>query len=214
MATRTEPNYDSNYSKFMQTYSGQRLLEKHSLEEEGLWTIYGEDPNCDLGGPHVQPNLGTMEGALVDVIHAAVNLPSFWQWGGGGSIEKVDVQKMKGRTILVGKARNIGSDRTFRTTPEQLFALIKQRTEEGKISWTGTEFSSKLEGTVPGTGMSLSFKHTSDQRDGDWYQLFVTVNGKTTQCGGALELESLWKYIVKKPENDALAEAREILESL
>jgi hypothetical protein len=30
----------------------KRLLEKHSVEEKGIWQIYGEDPNCDLGGPH------------------------------------------------------------------------------------------------------------------------------------------------------------------
>ena len=56
------------------SYSGRELLKKHSLEETGLWKIRGEDPNCDFGGHHYQPELGIVEGRLVDVINYAVQV--------------------------------------------------------------------------------------------------------------------------------------------
>jgi len=80
----------SNYTKFLETsYSGRELLKKHSLTETGLWQIFGEDPNCDFGGSHHNPDLGFAEGDLKSVIEYAVELPQFWTWGGGGSIRKV-----------------------------------------------------------------------------------------------------------------------------
>ncbi len=78
-----------NYNKFTATYSGRKLLEQHRLDETGFWQIQGEDPNCDLGGYHHQPDLGVVEGKLEDVIRYAVNLRSFWTWGAGGEIRKI-----------------------------------------------------------------------------------------------------------------------------
>jgi len=71
------------------SWSGKRLLEKHSLDEEGIWQIFGEDPNCDFGGSHHQPDLGIVQGKLLDVIAHAVELPQFWQWGAGGDIKSI-----------------------------------------------------------------------------------------------------------------------------
>lgn len=68
------------------TYSGCRLLEKHKLDETRTWHIKGEDPNCDWGGSHHQPDLGYFTGTLNDCIKYAISLPNFWTWGGGGSI--------------------------------------------------------------------------------------------------------------------------------
>lgn len=76
------------------TYSGQRLCEKYSLDEEGTWRIRGEDPNCDFGGHHHQPELGTVEGKLRDVVEHAVNLKCFYTWGGGGDITKVSIRRV------------------------------------------------------------------------------------------------------------------------
>jgi len=76
----------SKYERFLGTYYGKNLLEKYSLDQEGLWQILGEDPNCDFGGYHYQPDLGIVEGKLRDVIDYAVELPGFWTWGGGGDI--------------------------------------------------------------------------------------------------------------------------------
>lgn len=74
------------------TYTGKRLLEKHSLEEEGYWKILGEDPNCDLGGHHHQPDLGTYFGTLQKVLEIAVQHSNWRTWGGGGDIVKVNVK--------------------------------------------------------------------------------------------------------------------------
>jgi len=83
----------SAYDRYMQTYSGKQLLEKYPLSQEGTWQIRGEDPNCDLGGHHYQPDLGLVQGKLQDIIEYAVDLNGFWQWGSGGDIKLIDPPK-------------------------------------------------------------------------------------------------------------------------
>lgn len=103
MSNKTQSAYDQ-YIKV--TYAGKALLEKHSLDETGLWEIRGEDANCDWGGSHHMPRLGFITGTLKDVIKHAVKLPSFWTWGGGGSIEKVvsqDINDLKEVDELLDK---------------------------------------------------------------------------------------------------------------
>lgn len=81
----------SKYEQFTKvSYSGRTLLTKHSLDEEGMWEILGEDSNCDLGGSHYMPRLGIVEGKLRDVISYAVTIPRFWTWGAGGDITRID----------------------------------------------------------------------------------------------------------------------------
>lgn len=75
------------------TYSGKKLLENHSLSESGMWQIKGEDPNCDLGGTHYQPDLGVFEGTLKEALKYAVTHPKFYTWGGGGNLSKINVIK-------------------------------------------------------------------------------------------------------------------------
>jgi hypothetical protein len=88
------------YHQFTQvSYSGRRLLEKHSLSETGTWRIRGEDPNCDLAGHHHMPDLGVVEGKLDDIIRYAVSLPGFWQWGAGGEISKIEIKTVDSDTI-------------------------------------------------------------------------------------------------------------------
>jgi hypothetical protein len=87
---------NSKYEQYTKvSYSGRELLKKHSLTEVGTWQIYGEDPNCDMGGHHHEPELGVVTGNLKDVIEYAVNLPNFWAWGGGGRIAKIVVRDVK-----------------------------------------------------------------------------------------------------------------------
>ena len=100
--------------KFLRhTWSGEQLLKKHSLTEYGFWKILGEDPNCDLGGYHHQPDLGTYEGQLEHIVAYAVKLPEFWHWGSGGDIKKIS------------KARKI--------TAESVYELEELRTEEAEL---------------------------------------------------------------------------------
>ena len=76
----------NNFDRYMQTYAGKHI--GYPLSEVSVWLVRGEDSNCDMGGTHYQPKLGYFEGKLEDVIRYAVELPNFWQWGGGGDFEK------------------------------------------------------------------------------------------------------------------------------
>ena len=82
---------ESNLERYKRCYSYKELLKKHSLDEEGVWEIRGEDPNCDFGGHHYQPQLGAVTGKLGDVIEAAVEMSNFWTWGCGGDIRPVKI---------------------------------------------------------------------------------------------------------------------------
>lgn len=82
------------------TYGGRKILETYSLDSKGIWDIYGEDPNCDMGGTHHTPFLERVSGRLEDVFAYAEQLPQFWQWGDGGEIRPY---KEKGiREIPIG----------------------------------------------------------------------------------------------------------------
>jgi hypothetical protein len=85
---------ESALERYSKTYSGRELLRKYPLTKTGHWRIRGEDPNCDFGGHHYQPELGVVEGTLADVIDYAVSLKNFWTWGGGGDISLVEVKKI------------------------------------------------------------------------------------------------------------------------
>ena len=64
------------------------------MKDYGKWMIQGEDPNPDWGGSHHNPILGYVEGKLDNVINYAIALPRFWQWGGGGRITKINIDKV------------------------------------------------------------------------------------------------------------------------
>lgn len=87
-------NKNQLYNKYLDTYAGKHLLKEHFLTEEGVWSIYGEDPNCDYSGYHSQPYLKTVQGTLKNVILHAVILPNFWTWGAGGEISKIEIGKV------------------------------------------------------------------------------------------------------------------------
>ena len=91
---RINKSHNSRYERFFKTYSGADLLKKHSLTEHGVWEVRGEDPNCDLGGHHHQPYIGTFTGTLDSVIRHAVTYDSWETWGGGGSIKKVKIKEV------------------------------------------------------------------------------------------------------------------------
>jgi len=69
------------------------LLKEYKAKESGIWRIFGEDPNCDLGGPHHCPELDTVEGAYGDIVEYALKLPGFFIWGHGGRIGKLPKPK-------------------------------------------------------------------------------------------------------------------------
>ena len=70
-----------------------RLLGEHDVNERSIWIILGEDPNCDFGGHHLQPELGVVEGKYRDVVDYAIHLHNFISWGAGGNIKKLPKPK-------------------------------------------------------------------------------------------------------------------------
>lgn len=83
---------EDRLTKYRNGYSYRNS--KYSDNEYGTWQVYGEDPNCDFGGSHHQPYLGTYQGKFIDVARKAVELVGFWQWGAGGEIRKIEVNKV------------------------------------------------------------------------------------------------------------------------
>lgn len=68
----------------------KELLRLYNPEERAIWIIFGEDPNCDLGGSHHNPKLATVTGTYKNVVDYALKLKGFFTWGGGGIIERAD----------------------------------------------------------------------------------------------------------------------------
>lgn len=66
-----------------------RLLGNYAADEQGTWTIFGEDHNADGAGPHSEPKLGPpVSGTYKNVVEYALNLPGFFTWGYGGRVSK------------------------------------------------------------------------------------------------------------------------------
>jgi hypothetical protein len=66
-------------------YGIKTSIEEHGLTKFGVWNIFGEDHNADMGGPHSTPFLTTFKGTLEQAILYAVNeVSGFFSWGGGG----------------------------------------------------------------------------------------------------------------------------------
>jgi len=82
------------FDRFIDSGSGKRLLSRHDLNDDGIWRVCGEDPNCDFGGGHYNPHLFTASGKLKDVIKKAVHTERFWTWGYGGDITLLEIKRL------------------------------------------------------------------------------------------------------------------------
>jgi len=96
----------------------------------GIWEIYGEDPNCDLGGSHINPFLGTAEGSHDTILAYAKTLPRWDSWGGGGYIQL----RTENKVILNEETNNIIShiDSEILKTSLKLKQLQKEREKKLK----------------------------------------------------------------------------------
>lgn len=101
-----------NRSNYEKTAYYRGLILEHTLDEYGVWEVRGEDQNPDLGGSHHTPFLGRFEGILSDIIDYAVELPSFWTWGGGGEIKKALISR-KSTTKPTSKGRSFKKNMNF-----------------------------------------------------------------------------------------------------
>ena len=81
-------------NEWLKSHTGRHILDSYSLSDYGVWRVLGEDGNADFHGGRQIPYLGTFEGTLNSVIKHAVQLPRFYSWGRGGTIEKIEVIKV------------------------------------------------------------------------------------------------------------------------
>lgn len=75
-------------------YIAKSKLSSSALSVYGVYEVRGEDPNCDMGGYHHEPYLGTVEGTLDEAIEWAVAQDGWEAWGGGGSVKLVNITKL------------------------------------------------------------------------------------------------------------------------
>jgi len=73
-----------------------------------IYSVYGEDPNCDFGGSHTNPFLGRVEGTFKDVLeYAANNMGGFYQWGSGGYVHP----STKSKPIIANESKRLKLER-------------------------------------------------------------------------------------------------------
>lgn len=106
------------YEKYLQTYVGRTLISKHKFDEVGLWRITGE-VDVAQGGK----DMGIVNGRLDDVIEYAVNLPEFWSWGSGGTINPY------GPIPTITAANNIAKIAKQREIADLELALLTAKSE-------------------------------------------------------------------------------------
>jgi len=104
------------------TYGNNLRYCDYSSKDGGycVYSVYGEDSNCDMGGSHSNPFLGNVEGTFKEVLeHAANNMSRFYAWGGGGYI----VPKKKNLTESVDAVVLDGAKKIKRSRKAKLNKL-------------------------------------------------------------------------------------------
>jgi len=111
------------------SYIKKRLFEKYSPDEKGTWRILGEDPNCDFGGSHHEPELETVTGTYANVVEYALTLKSFFTWGHGGRIIKVattvDVDKLSTKRVKELRAEKARLEKRLQEVVAELDNILK-----------------------------------------------------------------------------------------
>jgi hypothetical protein len=111
-------------------FARNRLLQKYDANSVGEWEIYGEDPNCDLGGYHHEPFLEKVSGRYLDVVEYALSLPRFFDWGSGGDIKSAIVST---RTIPQGFTHEQAKKEDAKAKIKELESEIAKLKEEFKV---------------------------------------------------------------------------------
>lgn len=86
-----------------------------TVNQFGIWQVFGEDPNCDFGGSHIEPTLGFFYGKRSEVLAYAKLLP---KWGNGGRIKLINVTKVDKKKII--------AHRTLQEEQKKLKARLKE----------------------------------------------------------------------------------------
>lgn len=116
---------ETEHNKRVTAYlNGNRCSKPTNLYTEGVWLIYGEDPNCDFGGLHHEPLLATVSGVFMHAVHYAVELPEFYAWGSGGC---VTAMKPEIKPVFVDSWRLIIENHEKKEKIEQEIAKLKEQ---------------------------------------------------------------------------------------
>ena len=101
-----------NYEKFLKTHVADELFKKYSLNEVGIWKIFGG---------YGLTELELVEGKLLDVLFYAVELPNF-----SGRIEKANPLKINNETdrYRADLSRKISQLKTELIAAENALAII------------------------------------------------------------------------------------------
>ena len=99
----------TKFTNYVKTRPGT----SYTPDEQGVWQIFGEDPNCDFGGHHHQPLLDTVSGTYKEVVEYALTLENFYTWGGGGEVRKLRIstmQEVSDRKQIAEKIKNLEAE--------------------------------------------------------------------------------------------------------
>lgn len=73
-----------------------------------VYSVYGEDPNPDMGGSHITPFLGNVEGTFTEVLeYAANNMSRFYAWGGGGHVVPYSSLNESSEPVVLNQAKKL-----------------------------------------------------------------------------------------------------------
>jgi hypothetical protein len=128
------PRWDAAYHRFIQTYNGKALLKKHDLAEVGIWLVRPEE--CDQGdGRRIygQPDVGTYEGVLEDIIRYVARKPEFSNNAGVGTISKVTEKAQHKLALPVYNADEAEKKELIRIRDELYQMLVDLDTRIAKL---------------------------------------------------------------------------------
>ena len=111
-----------------------RLLGNYASDDQGTWTIFGEDHNADLSGPHSEPKLGPpVTGTYKNVVEYALTLDGFFTWGFGGRISKkacqsklLNVDALTNPKVVILQAEKSKLQARLKEIEQELFSLTGQ----------------------------------------------------------------------------------------
>lgn len=75
------------------TTNGKELMKHKTLQDVGIWQMYGEDPNCSPLTSVFKTDilLITIQGSLEQALKIAMGFPSFYTMGCGGRVKEIVV---------------------------------------------------------------------------------------------------------------------------
>lgn len=127
-------------------YGNNLRYSEYSSKDGGycVYSVYGEDPNCDMGGSHICPFLGNVEGTFKDVLeHAANEMSRFYQWGGGGYIVPKKNLSESIEPVILNKSKKIRQTRKEKLN--KMAASDVERLIETFETMTNDEIKDELE---------------------------------------------------------------------